>query len=59
MNSNRYLFFVEGCGLDYEVWVEGSLRSEARKSLWNSMSDAEQNAVRSIEWLEDEINCEQ
>lgn len=47
----KFLFFIEG--LNREVWQEGENRKAARKSLWDGLSDDEQNRVVQIECIDE------
>ena len=46
----NYLFYVEG--LNKEFWFQGKTESAARKALFDSLTDAERNAVVQIECLD-------
>lgn len=47
----EYLFYIEGLGR--EVWQRGEDKKAARKALWASLSDTEQNAVVQIECIDE------
>ena len=50
----KYLFYIEG--LEREVWQESETERLAKKKLWESLSEFEQDHVVQIECIDEEID---